>query len=155
MATSLACVWKNKVLVPSDDDAREALSKIPNGSEIRVEIKARRNVKRHRMLFAMLKIVVEHRGDSFPSTENVLDALKVASGHVETIIHPITGEVYLKPKSIAFENMDESEFNRFFDRCVWIVCERWFNGMHEDDLRQEIYSLVDGPERSSLGKRVA
>jgi hypothetical protein len=155
MATTFACIWKNNVLVPGDEDAREALSKIANGSEIRVEIKAKRNVRRHRLLFALLKIIVDHRGDIFPATENVLDALKIASGHVDQIVHPITGEVFLKPKSIAFENMDEAEFGRFFDRAVWIFTDRWFPGTHEEDLRRELFELVDGPERSSLGKRVA
>lgn len=151
--TSATCVKRNGALLPNSEESDQLFSSIKDGAEVRIEIKARRNVRRHRLLFAILNVVVKH--DVFPSTDVALDCLKIASGHVEFRVEPSTGQTYMKPKSIAFESMEEAAFGRWLDRAIYLVTERWLVGTDADALRNEVYEIVDGPERSALGRRAA
>jgi len=86
--------------------------------------------------------------------QKALLAVKIATHEVDTHIDTMTGKVYYIPRSIAFENMDEDAFVRFFNRATFIACERWLKGMKYDELRDELYRLIDGEERASLGNRI-
>lgn len=153
MTSTLICTKVGGRLFPSDKKSIDILSKLPSGTEIRVEVKAKRNVRRHNLLFAVLDIVVDH--EIFPSVDNALDCLKLDMGHVEMIVHPMTGEVGMKPKSIAFENMDETEYGTWLERALTLVCDRWLDGADKEDVRRHVYEIVDGDRASSLGRRAA
>lgn len=53
-----------------------------------------------------------------------------------------TGEVLLIPESISFANMDQDEFDAFWQRVVKVVCEEILPGVTEADIEAEILSCV-------------
>lgn len=151
---SLVLAKRGGVLAPVDDADRELVSRLREGEPVRVEIKARRNVKRHRLYWRLMQILFENT-DAWPSAESASDSIKIAVGHVEQIADAITGEIHLRPKSISFERMEESEFCRFLDRVIYVITDRLIPGLDAGDLRRKIEEVIDRPERASLGRRVA
>lgn len=151
--TTLVLARRGGALVPVDDDDREIISRLREGEPLRAEIKARRNVRQHRLYWALVRLLQQNT-DLWGSEEAASDSLKLAAGHVEQVMNPLTGEIQLKPRSIAFEKMEQAHFDRFFNRVLYIVSERIL-GVANEDLRQQVFDLVDGPERSSLGRRAA
>jgi len=125
--------------VPADDQAQAEFRRVPVGKIAYLEIVAARNPKQHRLLFALLTVMVE--AGEFPSAEAALTALKIATGHVETI--KINGtETHLVVKSISFANMRQGDFVPWFDSALKVVSQRWLGGMKDADLRQQIEEMI-------------
>lgn len=144
-------------LVPVDEQALEALRAIPLGRDVMVSVKVARNPKHHRLLFAMLNLIVQ-RTNKFDGTDEALTALKIACGLVDPYIDAETGKTFFVPRSIAFESMSQDEFSGFFDRSVFVATSRWFPpGTQEADVRAEIERMVEpnfapsiAPEREAV-----
>jgi len=104
-------------LVPADVHADEMMATIKEGREVIVSIRKARSPKHHRWFFAMLRKVVDAT-DLWGHTDNLLDDLKHAVGHVARRINVITGRIEIRTKSINFAAMPEPEFVDFRDRCI-------------------------------------
>lgn len=134
---------RGNALVAVDQDGLDILSAIRDGRDVMATVKTPRNPKHHRLLFAALKFVVAH-ADTFQDTENALLALKIACGLVDTYIDADTGKTFFIPRSIAFESMDQLEFNNFFDRAVYVITSRWMPpGTTAESVRKEIEAMVE------------
>jgi hypothetical protein len=127
-------------LVACDEQAAEEFRRVPVGVPVYVEIKAARNPKQHRLLFALLNIVTE--AGEYPSTDAALLALKLATGLVESVQMDKAGTVQLIPKSISFANMRGNEFSAWFETAIQVVITRWLPGMTNEQLRKEIEDMV-------------
>ncbi|MES0207881.1 DUF1367 family protein [Mesorhizobium sp. M0028] len=130
-------------LVPCDADGLEMLLAMKRGKEVLTEIHTPRNVRHHRMLFLLMRHVIDGgawEGDE----ETLLDWIKYAVGHVKTSIDHL-GKVHYVPKSIAFVSMDQAAFLRFFERAVFAICHRLLDDAEGwEKLRDEIIEIVDG-----------
>lgn len=134
---------RGKTLIPVDDQGLELLQSIRDGRDVMVSVKVARNPKHHRLLFAMLNLIVERTG-KFSATDEALTALKVACGLVDPYIDSESGKTFFVPRSIAFESMPQDDFRAFFDRSVFVALQRWFPpGTSEQDLRAEIDSMCN------------
>lgn len=105
-----------------------------------------RNVRQHRLLFALLGLVMDNlpldqRG-RFPSKDKLLDAIKIGTGHTETVIG-LDGRAHLKPRSIAFDTMDQSEFGEFFRAAVEVIREYVINDLDLAALDDEIEDILN------------
>ena len=127
-------VRRGSTLTAADFAAQEMLDDIPNGREIIITARRPRSPANHRHLFAMLRKVTDNI-DRWRSEDELLDALKLATGHCERRM-TIDGKVYLAPKSINFASMKEDEFRRFKNRCVHILCQEL--GWDPTDLDAEV-----------------
>lgn len=100
------------------------------GELLHVEIKKRRDIQKHRKAFALLGIVYPHT--DYPDIEALRGAMTVGSGFVTEIINPMTGDVCFTPKSWAFNNMDDIEFKRLYDRLVDVALKIVPNSTRDD-----------------------
>ena len=87
-------------LVPSDTHAEEWLATIGLNKEVIVQGRRVRNIKHHRLLFAVLRLVFENT-DLWESETNILDELKMLTGLYEIRVSKTTGEVFQVPRSIS------------------------------------------------------
>ena len=133
---------REKWLMASDRRSTEELLKFKDGDIVSAVIKRPRNPKHHRKLFAMLQIVWESSAvqDRYPKLENLLDAIKDATGHVETF-RKVNGEVLTKPKSINFESMDQAAFEEFYAQAVEIIVQYIVPHLNRDDLAREVEAM--------------
>jgi len=104
-------------LVPADFNADDTIHGIPEGAEVLVGIRQPRNPKHHRWFFALLRKVIDNTDGRWKNEEELLFALKMATGHCEPS-PALTGEVVLFPKSISFASMGELAFKTFVARCL-------------------------------------
>jgi len=89
--------------------------------EFIIEIKNRRNPKFHRMVFAIASYVVYHAPESSIWSRLTpylfIKAVAREFGFVE-IEYTLDGEPHLKAQSIAYESMEQKEFEELFDKIV-------------------------------------
>ena len=121
-------------LVPSDEYSEDFLKGIPEDKEVLVSIRRARSVQHHRYFFKMLSVVVAN-SDYWQTPDELLDALKLACGHVERRMK-IDGTPYIVPKSINFASLDEEQFKRFKDRCIYLLATKVL-GCDPEELMKE------------------
>lgn len=123
-------VWvKHKgALYPAEERAADVNGTIADGDEVMIEIRRPRNLKHHKKFFKLLSIVLENQ-DLFKTNEQLLTFIKRGIGHVDEY-----GEV----KSIAFEKMDQTEFNEFYKKSVDFICMEVIPGMDHEALMAEV-----------------
>jgi len=94
-----------------DADRIKALSP---GKPLRVRVMEPRNIRRHRLYWAMLEKVAENL-DPSPPIDVLHDAIKFRLGYTHTIRFA-SGETVEVVGSIAFDKMSEADFRVFLDR---------------------------------------
>jgi len=145
MAKWVTAVRHKQALKPADDEAREVFNSVKLGVPLLVQVKQERSIRQHRMLFKMLRLVhsnlpLDQQG-AYPKVENLLDALKIQTGHVRTFT-TLSGEVIRVPASISFDEMDQGEFHQFFKSCVDAITEYLIVGLDQQDLMSEVNNLL-------------
>lgn len=119
---AVCMIRRGMYLVPADAHAEEFVQEIAEGREILVTVRKARSPQHHRYFFALLRKVV-HNTDDWQSEEELLDALKLATGHTERRM-TLDGKVYLAPKSIGFAAMEQNAFKRFYNRCCYLLATK-------------------------------
>lgn len=127
-------------LIPADDQATAEFNRVEPGRTVYVEIKAVRNPKQHRMLFAALKMMVDHA--EFPNIDAALIALKLATGHVDRVVIDRDGSTHLVPKSINYANMPRGDWEPWFDSALKVIADKWLPGVKSETLRAELEEMV-------------
>lgn len=130
-----------KSLIPVDEAADIALSKIGMGDIVRVRGLTRpRNPQHHRLYWALLNMVVEN-SEMFEDAEQLHFMLKIATGHVREFVNH-EGKVFYEPKPTDFASMGQDDFNAYFDKCIRVICTRVIPGMDDQALRAEALEMV-------------
>jgi hypothetical protein len=129
-----------KVLVPADPFADEFMAPLKEGRDILVSTHNPRNPSHHKLLFALLRKVVEN-SDKWADEKVLLDDLKLATGLFETRTSAITGMPYPVPASIAFSAMSQERFARWFDKALTVLA-RDVLGVVPQTLRNEVEAML-------------
>jgi hypothetical protein len=125
-------------LRPADDAGCEALRKIGNGQIVSVEIKQSRNIKHHRMFWALMSIVHDNMDhERYPTVEDLVAAVKIYAG-LRTRIELPNGTVGFIPGSLAFAKMDQTAFDAFYDQVCDLIAKHFLPGISSDALRAEV-----------------
>jgi len=106
---------------PADDEAwqkfKARIKRMEPGSWLRIEWARPRNGAHHRKLFALLHLIAEN-SETYDTTEKALVAVKLVTGYADPIIDPTTGKLTQVPRSIAYDAMDQDEFERFYQSAI-------------------------------------
>lgn len=140
----LALEKRGNAFVPATKAAQIEADKIKPGVRLHGDIAARRNIKFHRLYWSFCTYVAEALnsgpGDIEWTQEMVSDRLKLATGRAEMVPLPASLQRHygvthaLKPASISFAKMDETEFGQLVEAAMnYILTEfgAWVQG-HPD-----------------------
>ena len=140
MATFLAAKRLN-ALYPVDGTGEGVMRTLAQGEVVSLELKRPRNIKHHRLFWALMTLVWENMDSrEYPTVEDLVTEVKIITGHYDKRFITMNGERYtvLTPKSINFASMDQPEFTAFFERvCDW-VASTVLPGVTQEELRQEL-----------------
>lgn len=140
MTTPLFMRKHHGALRPENAAAVAAVEKIANGATVKVSISQPRNMKHHRLFWALMRLVWENQ-EHYENVDHMVVALKVALGHCDTVITKDGGTAYI-PKSISFAKMDQTAFNEFWDRCLHLICKYFLPGADREELTREVYRMI-------------
>ncbi len=117
----------NALHADGDESVSELMS-LPFGKLFKAEVKQSRNIRFHRLYFALCKRIADSVGRD---ADEISTVFKFATGHIEQIHSKTYG--YIKvAKSISFAKLDEQAFRTFFNRCVEVALSEW--GIEADAL---------------------
>lgn len=124
-------------LIANNRHSQEQLDALEIGRVYRVKISKPRNVRMHRLYWALCGAVAEQLDK--PS-ELISQLIKIRAGHVD-LVRTVQGEVQI-PKSISFAKMDQTQFRDFFDKAIEVVCSDILPGVDSDDLRARVNDMI-------------
>jgi hypothetical protein len=125
----------NGSLMPADDVAQEALRKVKPGIDCWIELRVARHPRFHRLYFALIKLTFDNQ-ERYTNAEQFRKAVQMAAGHVDELVG-LDGAIYQIPRSIAWDQLDETEFGELFPQ-VMRVCATILGEMDVDVLREEV-----------------
>lgn len=120
-------------LAPSDEEAAKLCAKLKLGQTVRAEVVQMRSPEQHRLFYALASLAFGQQS-YYGTLEDFVAAIKCALGHCHVVVQP-DGTVVQRPKSIAFGNMKQSEFQQFFDATEKLLSEKM--GVSIESLRAE------------------
>jgi hypothetical protein len=125
-------------LMADGEESLQAINNIKSGDLIIVEYKPSRNYKFHKKLFGLLGVILENQSH-YKTVDNILEMVKFKAGYFDTIVTH-KGKKHYKTKSIAFENMDEVEFQKFYNSALDVAFE--LTGIDQQTYEQQIMQFV-------------
>jgi hypothetical protein len=115
-------VKTNFGLKPISDEDIQRLKKIEEGEVIVAEYTRSRNYRFLKKYMALIQLMWEN--DSLDLTrERYRKEMELAAGYFDTY-KGYDGEIRREPKSIAFNKMEESEFEHLFQDMLQLACMR-------------------------------
>lgn len=151
MATNVILTKRGRTLVAEEALSIETLCRIKEGQTVRAVITVPRNLKHHRLLFALLNTVLKGQADPplYPTTKALLNAIKMGTGHIEEV-RDLHGRTHFMPASIDFASLDEVAFSEWFDHAVNLILQRVLPNCVRGDLEQQIYDMLHEPGPAAL-----
>jgi hypothetical protein len=127
-------------LIPTDNMGYEQLATIANDELVKVTIVRPRNIRHHRLAFALLQLVFEAQ-DTYSTLDSMLDAIKLAVGH-STEILGLDGKPHVIPLSISFASLDQNAFKEFYEKMLNVILNKILPNTGRQDLEQRAYEIL-------------
>jgi len=120
-------------LAPDGKQAWDDLQKLRVGLSYLCDVKLARSPQQLRLYWALITKAWENQS-GYATKEDLSAAALCAIGHCYRIKHG-DDVVIERPKSIAFGNLDQAEFNQIYDAVADLLAEKL--GVTVESLRQE------------------
>lgn len=112
-----------RCIVPSGHHDQTEFDKLRPTNEYKIDARKARNPDHHRKGFALINLIFENQ-EKYTTIEHLLTELKLRVGwyteHVRT-----SGELVMIPKSISFADMDQTQFEEFYNRVTDIAIQEY------------------------------
>lgn len=135
----------------------EEFASIKQGTDVSVEAKQSRNLKQMRLAWGLCRKIADSGALGDADTREVMNYLLKKAKHVKYIAnqHRDGVEVEVIVKSIRFASMDQTAFDRLFNRMIYIVTSEIIPDVPAGVLRDEIEKMsgVTAPEPKAPPKR--
>jgi len=105
---------------PSDEAVFESLKQ---GNMYKCDIRRARNPDHHRKGFALINLIFNSQ-ERYRTIEDLLVELKLMTGWYREHVRSDGSLIYV-PKSISFADMDQLEFERFYDAVIDIAIQKY------------------------------
>lgn len=117
----------NNTLIPADRHNESVLEELKNGQWYKAKLNIPRNINFHRKFFALLNTVVE-LSDFYTckpkglAVEELKERVKFKTGWYEIFTY-VEDTPLVRTKSIAFDKMDNKQFEDFYNRAIDVIIQ--------------------------------
>jgi len=126
--------------VPANDESAAFFGKVKLGQFVTLDGKQARNLKFHRLFFAMLRLISDNSNPHI-SEAAALHFAKLAAGIGDTVTDS-RGEAHFVPGSISFARLDQAGFDAFVQTAIPPLVGRFMVGTAPDELIAEAMALA-------------
>lgn len=138
----LYCLVTEQGLVPMYDSDLDEKRRLKIGEKVLCKISRPRNYEFHKKFFALVRLTFENLPErlhlmlSIRSEEDLLTCIKLDLGLASTVYHG--GKEFIKTGSISFASMDNTEFEKFYQRTVDLILHKYLRGTDKQTLLEEV-----------------
>ena len=142
------------VLTPASEEDKLVIDKMPNGSTVKLKFTRSRNIKFHRKWFSLARFAYDYWEPTplpDPKYKNVVPEkdfdrfrkdLIILAGYYDAT-YRMNGETRIEAKSIAFDNMDEDEFEKLFQKTIQVVLNHICKNLSEEELNNAVDAALN------------
>lgn len=132
----------------------QLLLDLPQATDMRLTVTVGRNLKYHKMFFAMLKAAFDYMDErdrirlNILTTDELLNRLKLDLGLYDLTILATdaaglpAGTPLYRPQSISFAKMDQTAFKQFFSSCIGVIIQKYVPNQNEDVLMEATNAIL-------------
>ena len=128
--------------VPETDDDAELKRKMKLGKTYEAVFKEVRNPEFNRKFHAMVRIAWEYLPEvyqeKFGNIDNFRYMTEIKAGFCEMIYDPTSGAVMYRPKSTAFDQMTESEFEKVYNGVLNVILRDYLPYINSETFVEQI-----------------
>lgn len=132
-------------LLPLYDSDLHEKKKLKLGEDYECEIHKARNIQFHKKFFALIKCVwlnlPEHLDEMYPHPEVLRKALTIEAGFYN-VYYLLDGTEIREAQSIAFDNMDQSQFEEVYNKVMDIILKKILTCNTASEINPEILSFL-------------
>lgn len=118
---------------PTDEDSIEYLKKLGQGEVFQATVRKARNYRFLKKFMALIKTGFNCQ-EKYPTFEAFREEVTILAGWFTTHAHN-DGSVSFQAKSVAFDAMDELEFEKLYQAAIDVLLKHFVANMTEDELR--------------------
>ena len=126
----------DNLLAAADENALNVIRRMRLGQAMKLKYSFPRNYGNHKRFFAFLNTAFQIQ-DHFDNFKHFRKWLTMRAGHWEIIQAP-NGYQIFDAKSIAFDKLDEKEFQEIFESCIDEFIKYWGDRITRDQLESVI-----------------
>lgn len=133
-------------LIPANEAEVERMKRFKTGGAYEIEIKQIRNYEFHKKVFAFLNFCFEYYVSRLDCAvherqfEVFRDELTVCAGYYEQFV-TLRGTIRTEAKSISFSNMDQEEFEQYFNSLINAAIKHVFNNTKDQNIINQLYAF--------------
>lgn len=132
-------------LKPLYDDDFEEKKKLKLGQTYTVEIRLMRNLQFHRKYFALINCAWEYQNEKVKThfsenKEAFRKTVEIAAGWYDTVYSIQRKEWVQTPKSIAFDKMDNTEFEQLYENVKTVLFNTF---LRKVDINEFLSNLIN------------
>lgn len=143
MATDIRVKRVLNRLAPADRISEEDLVNLPAGVELRAVLTQPRNPRHHAKYWALVSAIFPHQS-AYPTLGDLHSALKMGVGFFRMVRDIRSGREVPVPDSIAFDKLDQQDFEAVYERIVSLVLEKILPGVGRRDLDAQVLDILAG-----------
>lgn len=134
----ILCRVTEQGLIPMYNSDYEEKKKLRVGETVMCKISKPRNYEFHKKFFALVRLTYQnlpehlHHMLSIWSEDDMLTCIKMELGLASEIYHG--NKLYVKTGSISFASMDNTEFEKFYQRAIDVILNKYLRGTNRNDL---------------------
>lgn len=113
----------NGTLIPAYPTDEAVFESLKVGNHYKCDIRRARNPDHHRKGFALINLIF-HSQEKYRTIEDLLVELKLQTGWYREHIRA-NGELIYVPKSISFADMDQLEFEAFYETLIDVAIQHY------------------------------
>jgi hypothetical protein len=100
-----------------------------------------RNLSFHKKFFALLNVGFQNQ-DFYANFEDFKDEIKLKTGFFKKH-YTLKGNIIYFPLSIAFNKMDEIEFEELYEKTITVLIRDIIAGLNKEDLENAVEQIIN------------
>ncbi|MCP4651164.1 MAG: DUF1367 family protein [PVC group bacterium] len=126
----------------ADEESYNIMKKYKHGQTYTAEIWKPRDQIKHRKFFVLINQVVFPNQEKYDSKEALRREITLRCGYYN--IHTtIKGKEIYMVKSIAFNKMDDIEFEELYSKAIDVIINHFLPASTEEELKDEVQRILD------------
>jgi hypothetical protein len=140
MAQELLLSRHGNALVGMEPSSSDAIQAMKHGEVVTATIRRTRNPAHHRKFMALMQVVFDAQ-TRYPTLMQLLDVIKIATGHFDEFEY--RGMRVVKPRSISFAKLDQAAFEQFYQRAVEVIITEVIPGADSTELEARVMDILN------------
>jgi len=142
MAETIYLRRKMGGLFPTTYLSEQFIQGMEEGATYKAVLTRPRKIKHNAKYWVLLSVIAPHGG--YTDVKRLHRDIKIGLGMFTTYKNAFTGKQEMEVDSTSFDNMDQLEFEPYYDKVIELILTRILPNVNKDDLEAQVLDIMSG-----------